>query len=201
MRALRAILVIAAIGAASVVTTASAQFHFGLRVGTAVSSLHFNSSVFDASNRAGLMAGAMIEFTAPFTGLGMDLSVNYVRRNARWMEDNEVNSAHRSYIDVPLNLKWKMNIPVINNIARPFLTTGPAFSFLTGARAAGEAWRSRRFDTSWNFGFGLELFKHLQVSANYGLGLTKAMQMIDATSSADVEARNRYWTVSAAYLF
>ena len=180
---------------------ADAQLRFGLRAGVAVNSLHFSTETFDASNRAGFTGGAMLEFTAPVIGLGFDLSAMYVRRNSQWLEENNVHKDNRDYIDIPLNLKWRMNIPLINAIARPFLTTGPSFSFLTSRKSAENAYRNRSFDTAWNFGFGLELFKHVQVGASYGIGLTKALKTIGATGTSNIDGRNRYWTVTAAYMF
>lgn len=192
---------VAIVAMIAIAVPAQAQLRFGLKLGTTVNSLHFNSSTFDAENRAGFTGGAMLEFTAPVSGIGVDLSLMYVRRNSRWLEDNELTKNDRDYIDIPLNLKWRMNIPVINNIARPFLSTGPAFSILTSGRSIGDTYRNRKFDTSWNFGFGVELFKHVQVAASYGIGLTKALKAVGLTENAGVNGRNRYWTITAAYLF
>lgn len=200
MKKLTLILVVALTSLASALP-ASAQFRFGLKAGVAINSLHFSSDDFSADNRAGFTGGAMIEFTVPVIGVGVDLSAMYVRRNSQWLEDNNITKDNRDYIDIPLNLKWKINIPVINNVARPYLFTGPTFSFLTSKRSAEEAWRNRKFDTSWNFGFGLELVKHLQVGASYSVGMTKALKTTGTTSTADIDGHNRYWTVTAAYLF
>lgn len=192
-----AIAVIAMVSAVS----AEAQFRFGLKAGVAVNSLHFNESTFDASNRAGFTGGAMVEFTAPVIGVGFDLSLMYVRRNTRWLEENEITSDNRDYIDIPLNFKWKFNIPLINKIVRPFALTGPTFSILTSGRNIGDTWRNRKFDTSWNFGAGIELLSHLQVAASYSVGMTKALKTIGVTGTSDINGHNRYWTVTAAYLF
>lgn len=192
-----AISVIAMVSAVS----AEAQFRFGPKVGVAVNSLHFNESTFDASNRAGFTGGAMVEFTAPAIGVGFDLSLMYVRRNTRWLEENELTSDNRDYIDIPLNFKWKFNIPLINKIVRPFALTGPTFSILTSGRNIGDTWRNRKFDTSWNFGAGVELFSHVQVAASYSVGMTKALKTIGVTGTSDINGHNRYWTVTAAYLF
>ena len=201
--------IVASLAAIMIICTAlpaAAQFRFGLRVGTNVSELHFNSKTFDSSNRMGFNAGTMVEFSAPMTGIGFDASVMYVRRNSRWAakyDDGTTGniSDNRDYIDIPLNLKWRMSIPLINKIVRPFLTTGPSFSFLTSRKSVSEAWNNRKFDTAWNFGFGLELLQKVQVSASYGLGLTKALKTVGATSTANIEGKNRYWTVTAAYMF
>lgn len=200
MKKITAILVVA-IASIAMSVSANAQFRFGLKAGVAVNSLHFSTETFDASNRAGFTGGAMIEFTAPVIGLGFDLSAMYVRRNTEWLEENNLTRDNRDYIDIPLNLKWKMNIPVINRIARPFLLTGPTFSFLTSKRSAEDAWKNRKFDTAWNFGFGLEMFTKVQVAASYSVGMTKALKAVGATGTSSIDGHNRYWTVTAAYLF
>lgn len=188
----------------AVVVTAlpsQAQFRFGIKAGVNVSSLHFSTETFDADNSAGFTGGAMIEFTAPASGLGVDLSAMYVRRNSQWLDQQGLTKDDRDYIEIPLNFKWRISIPLINNIIRPYLTTGPSFAFLTSRRSVENAFSNKSFDTSWNFGFGVELVKHLQVGASYGIGLTNALKAVDATGTSNINGRNRYWTITAAYLF
>jgi len=44
--------------------------------------------------------------------------------------------------------------------------------------------------------------KKLQLSASYGLGFTKAYKLLDSDAhAANIEGKNRYWTVTAAWLF
>ncbi|MDE6783483.1 MAG: porin family protein, partial [Paramuribaculum sp.] len=92
---------------------ADAQLRFGVKAGVNVNSFHFDTDVFNAHNRAGFTGGVMMEFTAPMTGLGLDLSVMYTRRNAKWMENNNLVNDNRDYLSVPLHLKWRISIPVI----------------------------------------------------------------------------------------
>lgn len=201
MRALKCIIAAAVVAVAMLAgaPSAQAQFRFGPKVGLNVNKLHFNGSTIDSDNRAGFTAGLMAEFTAPIIGVGMDASVMYVRRSARWAQAQQIDK--RDYIEIPLNLKWKMNIPVINAVARPYLTTGPSFAFLT-SRKSFQEFRNKKTDVAWNFGFGVELLRHLQVGASYGLGLTKALEEVNAINgAAGIEGKNRYWTVTAAYLF
>lgn len=194
---LAATVVIASLSAAF---TATAQLRFGLSTGLNVNELHFSSSVFSSNNRVGFNIGAFLEYTSPVRGVGFDAGLRYVRRNSRWEEANREYSSHSDYLEVPVNFKWRVNIPALNAIVRPYFTTGPTFSFLT-SRSLSDTYRNRRFDTSWNFGFGLELFRRMQVGASYGLGLTKALKTTGVTSTADIHGRNRNWTVSVGYLF
>lgn len=187
---------------------AQAQVRFGLKAGINVSNLHLDKmangevgTLWKDNNQTGFTGGAMVEFTVPVVGLGFDLSAMYVRRNAQYLKDNNVSTDHRDYIEVPLNLKWKIGIPVVGKIITPYLTTGPSFAFLTSRRNIENAYKNKSFDTAWNFGFGVQLVNHLQIGASYGLGLTKALKTVGATGNAGIEAKNNYWTVTAAYLF
>ena len=51
-------------------------------------------------------------------------------------------------------------------------------------------------------GGGAELFNHWRLSATYGIGISKAMEYIDREYTGDkVSGKDRYWTLSVAYLF
>ena len=83
----------------------------------------------------------------------------------------------RDYIDFPINVKYKIQIPVISKIFAPFVSTGPDFALLLSDSDTGD-FKTRKWNTSWNVGFGAELFRKLQIHANYGIGLTKAFEYI-----------------------
>ena len=182
---------------------AQAQFHFGIKAGLDVDRLSINSKLFDSDNRAGFTGGVMIEFTAPIINLGFDLSAMYVRRNSQFMVANNIVKNDRDYFEIPLNLKYKLEVPAIARVITPFVTTGPSVAFLTSRKHIEKAHKNNEIDVAWNFGFGVELFRKVQLAASYGLGLTKALENVPgiSISGADIEGKNRYWTVTAAYLF
>lgn len=190
---------------------AQAQFKFGLKAGAAINSLKFSSTQelansFSKDNRAGFVGGAMIEFTVPVIGIGLDASVLYVHRTTNAINNGSTTEQtpdiKRDYIDIPINIKYKLNIPVIGNVVKPFVTTGPSFAFLAGKKEINAALKNKSMDIAWNFGFGVELLKHVQVAASYGLGLTNTLEAIgQVDNKATIEGKNRYWTVTAAYLF
>lgn len=201
MKTIKTALIIAVIAICSALT-AQAQFKIGPRLGVNVNSLHFDKSTFDSDNRAGFTGGLMVEFTVPVIGIGLDASVMYVRRDAEWMENNASATSHRDYIAIPINLKYKFNLPAVNHIVRPFLTTGPEFAFLTSRTGINQFIKNKKSDFSWNFGIGVELISHLQVAASYGLGINKAVEALNlGNTSNEISAKNRYWTITAAWLF
>lgn len=203
-------LFIAAIAILLAAAPASAQLKFGLKAGVAVNNLKFNEDLLNSGNRAGFTGGLMLEFTAPVLGLGFDASAMYVHRSSStdvFITDpdgyvqTELESK-RDYIDIPINLKWKFNLPVVGSVIKPYIATGPAFAFLVSKQDASDFFKNKKCDISWNFGVGLEFFSHLQIGASYGLGLTKALEAVDVVDDMPtIDGKNKYWTITAAYLF
>lgn len=167
---------------------ASAQFRWGPKVGIEVNKMHFNKELGNSDNQTGFTGGLMAEIQVPIIGICVDGSVMYARRNVKM--DEAV--AKRDFLDIPINLKYKFNFPVISRIAVPYLTTGPNFSFLLSKKNLGG---EKKSNVAWSFGLGAELLSHLQIGASYNFDITKA------TDEDGVYGKNRYWVVSAAYLF
>lgn len=181
---------------------ASAQLKFGLKAGINVNSLKFDETIFDSDNRAGFNGGAMVEFTVPGIGIGFDASAMYVHRTTKFTGSGDKEDVGGDYIEIPVNLKWKVSIPAVNKIIRPYLTTGPSVAFLVSDKKINTLFKNNSYDVAWNFGFGVELFQHVQVGASYGLGLTNVVKRIDIDGDyKSIDGKNKYWTVTAAYLF
>lgn len=184
--------------------SANAQFHFGLKAGVALNSLNFSNlqdvanTFTNKENRAAFTGGVMAEFEVPVIGLCFDASVLYVRRISDIPgQDNAVLKNNRDYIDIPVNLKYKIGLPIISKFLRPYVLTGPDFGILVSKKAIENAYKNKAFDFAWNFGAGIELLSHVQIQASYGLGLSNVI----GNSDSKIEGKNRYWTVTAAYLF
>ena len=179
--------------------SASAQFRFGVKGGITINELKWDKDRISSDNRAGFTGGLMIEIGLPVVGLGIDGSVLYTHRENELILEGE--KLKRDYIDFPINVKYKLQLPVINKIFAPFVTTGPDFALLLSDSDKGD-YKSRKWNTSWNVGFGAELFKKLQIHANYGIGISKAFEYINKeVESKTVEGKDKYWTITAAYLF
>ncbi len=177
--------------------------------------MRLNSSLFDNDNRAGFTGGVQVEFTVPVINLGFDASVMYVHRVSNSAQktatslpaddENALNSSSlrkRDYIEIPVNFKYKLGLPVVGKIISPYFFTGPSFAFLASKRAINAAYKNKSFDCAWNFGIGVELIQHLQIGASYGVGLGKSVKYIGLDPNANpIEGKNNYWTVTAAWLF
>ena len=182
----------------AVIMPAMAQFSIGPRVGVALNTLELNDKSFGSDNRAGFTGGIQAELMLPVVNFGFDASVMYVRRTSELKVDG-LEKIERDYIEIPLNLKYKFGLPVVGSLVSPFIFTGPSFAFKVSGKDFEGFIKEKKCDVAWNFGFGLQLISHLQVSANYGIGISKVADF--KMQAVDVEAKHNGWTITAAWLF
>lgn len=180
-------------------TAVQAQVRFGLKGGVTLNELKWDKNVLSSDNRMGFTGGLMIEVGLPVVGLGLDASALYTHRENELIHEGQ--KLKRDYVDFPVNVKYKLQIPVLAKVIAPFVSTGPDFALLLSDQDKGD-FKARKWNISWNVGFGAELFRKLQIHANYGIGISKAFEYIGKqVNSTSVEGKDRYWTITAAYLF
>lgn len=201
-------LIIAALMAIFACGQANAEFRFGVKAGLNVNKLHTSSlrDNFSSENRAGVTAGVMTEFTVPIIGIGFDLSVMYTHMNNELKESTYEGSVGKNFLEIPLNLKYKINLPAVNHIIRPMIFTGPTMALKldksTFKTNDGE-FGTKTVQMGWNIGIGVELVKHLQISGGYTICMNNVAKKISAINdNFNIrKIKNNYWTVTAAYLF
>ena len=179
------VLLIAVMG----IGVANAGLKFGVKAGVNVN--HLSSSlgkIKEGNNQAGWTAGIMTEYQVPIVGLCLDLSLMYARL---------YDTADKNFIQVPLNIKYKFQLPVVSSFLAPYIFTGPSFDFKLGKKTD-----LKTFQPVWNVGLGIQLIKHLQIGASYGFGLTNILKNVDIPGDYNLGSyHNNYWTITAAYLF
>ncbi|MDE6143379.1 MAG: porin family protein, partial [Muribaculaceae bacterium] len=112
---------------------ANAQFRFGVKAGLNINSLHLNSlqENFDKDNHCGYTLGVMTEFQVPIIGLAFDLSAMYTRMNSdldSTVPSEEDVAYNKNFLEIPLNLKYKIGLPIVGSIITPYIFTGPSFA-------------------------------------------------------------------------
>lgn len=210
------------------------NFSFGIKAGLNVNKLKFDKDLASASNSCGWTAGVMADFTVPIIGIGADVSVMYSRMNndsgvttngsgaglqpaapptlsqtvmTAPVTENDIYG--KNFIEIPVNIKYKFNIPVVASVFKPYVFTGPQFGLRLDKefKDVVKNIESRTFQMNWNVGLGVELINHLQVSASYGIGCNSVVKNItENVTGLDVtgdpaKVKNNYWTVTAAWLF
>lgn len=187
-----------ALALVAVAIPAQAQLRFGVKGGLNITSVHFNSDLLKSDNVTGFHIGPMIEATMPLLGFGFDAAILYAQKGMESNSSGVATTMKTSYLDVPVNLKWKFGLPII----KAYLAAGPYASFRIGGdkiwNVLNDQLETKSFGAGLNFGAGVELFSHLQVGFNYQLGLTDnfSAEKLDLTDN-----KNRGWIISAAYLF
>lgn len=186
--------------------TAKAQVKFGVKGGVNVTSMSFNNSVFDASNRTGFFIGPTVKIQLPLVGLGIDASALYDQREAKVKVADSYTTDKTlrcQAINVPINLRYGWGLSSLANV---FLFAGPQFGFNVGKKnqdlTENTTWSVKNSNFSVNVGAGFTVLSHLQISANYNIVCGKTS---DATlqNVVNKEARSRAnaWQIALAYYF
>lgn len=192
---LLAILMIAAI------VPATAQVRLGVRGGITIGEMRFDRDVINSDNRVGYTGGLLIDLNIPVVGLGIEASAMYSHRDDRYRLSDDYQVFKRHYFDFPVYARYKLSLPSVERIIAPYIYTGPCFSVLFSENAP-DSYDNSKTVLSWDVGAGAELFRHLRLSATYGLGISKALEYIDREFTGDrVHGKDKHWTINAAYLF
>lgn len=210
-------LFVAMVALAMAIVPASAQmFRLGATAGASINKVA-GLPYIEPKAKAAFTGGVTFEVNAPLLGLGFDISMLYERRKAVYDVDPvhkrpELSSYYpegglkpehyaklprsRSFINIPLNLKWKFGLPLVGNFLTPFVATGPQVGFLVGHRENYD----HKHIWSWNAGFGLEILRKLQLKANYAIPLSTS---IAKTVDQDYYAKykDHDWTLTATWFF
>ena len=178
---------------------AAAQVRLGLRGGMTVGELRFDRDIIDSDNRMGYCAGLVVDLAIPVVGLGIEASAMYTHRNNRLTDGQR--SFKRHYIEVPVYARYRLPITGVEHVFAPIAFTGPTLAVLFGDNAPA-GYDKRKTCMSWDVGLGADLFRHLRLTATYGIGLTKALSVVDREyTGTTVEGKDRHWTLNAAWLF
>lgn len=188
---------------------ASAQIKFGLKGGVNVTDMSLNSSVFDASNRTGFFVGPTIKVQLPLVGLGIDASALYDQREAKIKVGNTTTkeTLRSQAINIPINLRYGWGLSSMANI---FLFAGPQFGFNVGDKdqkiTENSTWSVKNSNFSLNFGAGVTLLNHLQLTANYNVVCGKTSDAtikegFEQLTNKEVRSRANAWQIALAYYF
>lgn len=196
----RVAILISAMGLMSA-APATAQVRFGLKGGLTMSELKDKSSVLDTKNHTAYTGGLMLDLNIPKTGLGLEVSALY-----RHIEDQKAKKLEQVtkniILDLPVYARYRLSIPGVERVVAPVVFTGPNISVKVKSVGKLENPEEERTRFSWDVGAGVDLFKHMRLTASYGIGMKKAMEVVGRDyKGGHVEGKDHCWNVSASYLF
>lgn len=189
-------------------------FRFGVKAGANFNKISLTSvsdglnSLKDKANSSGWEAGVMIDGQVPLIGLGFDLSLMYARMNNNseiYNNNNMIFEGSKNFLMIPLNIKYKISLPVVGNYLAPYVFTGPNFLLNLDKNTFANI-KNKTCQVAWQLGLGLEFFNHVQIGAGYNFGLGKIGNSIfngltGINQNTTYTVKNNYWMVTAAYLF
>ena len=184
------------------------QVTFGVKGGLNVTSLSCTDEGTDINDRCGFFFGPTAKMSLPL-GFSVDGSVLYDQRSSK--VENQIDGGKtysttikQQQIVVPVNLRYG------TNASKPFavyLFAGPQLGFNVGDKNITTDYADWDFKTvqlSMNFGAGMTLCRHLQVSANYNLACTKSANLVINKSSSPRtvgSGKLNAWQISLGYFF
>ncbi|MDR2495534.1 MAG: PorT family protein [Tannerellaceae bacterium] len=182
--------------------TAGAQIHLGIKGGLNISSISLSKDIIASYNVTGFHIGPMLEIMTPL-GIGVDGAIMYSQKG---MEVRTENALMNNYLEVPVNLKYKLGIiPMI----QPYIAAGPYVEIrLDGADSKWDHIQSqietKSFGAGINLGIGCELFERAQIGLTYGLALTdnySVDKIVYQGINTDINIKRKTISLSAALLF
>lgn len=204
--------------------TSMAKERFGIIAGAAFNSLSFDIENYTSKTKAGFCVGVTLESMIGTKGIGFDISAMYSNRSIDIALEREsirgtlYSEGTKSFLEIPINFRYKFSIPSANRIVRPFVFTGPGFHIMLnnkpyvdtfyinedGSRSYNTSNHVPQFNGAWNFdwnvGVGVELFEHAQISFRYCRDLSKSIHTYGLGGIQEKMSFNTIY-IQAAWLF
>lgn len=188
------------------VVPAQAQLKFGIKGGLNLAGAPSDIESIEgltASGTTGFFVGPMAKFTLPVLGLGIEADALYSRTGSE-VEGEKIN---KNSIEIPVYLRYDFSLPILNNVAVPFIAVGPQFGYAFGStNEAIDDWAKyeyKKSNISLNLGAGAILLKKIQLHLNYNIALGKTSELkgVGEAVGEAIDSKTNTWQVSAAYLF
>jgi len=209
MKRLVTVLVIAAFaGLMALPQPAAAGAQFGLKFGAntaQITGADAEDLAGTLSSKVGFTAGIFLAFN-----LGKVVTIQwealYTMKGSSFeftdLDDTYTGKLYGNYIEIPLLLKIKIPLPVL----QPFVFAGPSVGFLLSEKteiAGEEIPMDEKLLTNNDygaiFGAGFNLGRSFMIDVRYSLGLQKVIDTIEGETPPDV--KNGVWAATIGFAF
>lgn len=182
------------------VAVANAQLpsvRIGLQGGVDINSVNLkgDKSNLDKENRMGFFVGPTVQMKLPLLGLGLEIGAMYSQNK---LECGSRDVTLKS-IEVPVNERISYDF---GNIIGVFAFAGPQFNFNVD-RTVVDGFEIKKNRISANFGGGVKLLNHLQLSVMYNLAINRTATLLanPEFGNSDIDLKQNMWKASLTYLF
>ena len=172
--------------------TATAQTRFGIIAGIVIENEMPSEDEKKNNNQVGYTAGAIVDFDLPVQGLGLEAGAKYTKHTYGKP------SMEQYSVDVPIHVRYRLEVPVVEKVVAPYAFTGPSVSAGVSNKMPTRL-SDVKMSLSWNVGAGVEMFKHVRVAATYSIQVSKT----DVVNNGSLVRgkKGNCWTISASYMF
>ena len=172
--------------------TATAQTRFGIIAGIVIENEMPSEDEKKNNNQIGYTAGAIVDFELPVQALGLEAGAKYTKHTYGKP------SMEESSVDVPVHVRYRLEVPVVEKVVAPYAFTGPSVSAGVSNKMPTRL-SDVKMSLSWNVGAGVEMFKHVRVAATYSIQVSKT----DVVNNGSLVRgkKGNCWTISASYMF
>ena len=172
--------------------TATAQTRFGIIAGIVIENEMPSEDEKKNNNQIGYTAGAIVDFDLPVQGLGLEAGAKYTKHTYGKP------SMEQYSVDVPVHVRYRLEVPVVEKVVAPYAFTGPSVSAGVSNKMPTRL-SDVKMSLAWNVGAGVEMFKHVRVAATYSIQVSKT----DVVNNGSLVRgkKGNCWTISASYMF
>jgi hypothetical protein len=205
MKRLMTVLVIAAFaGLLALPQPAAADVQFGIKVGGNMAKptgVDAQDPLATVKSRVGFTGGIFLAFNFGKV-VTLQWEALYTMKGATYvaLDDSYTDKLYGDYIEIPLLLKIRIPLPVI----QPFVFAGPSVGFKLSEKveSSGVPLGETLFknnDYGAIFGAGLNLGRNFMLDVRYSLGLQKVIDTIDG--GAEFDYKNGVWAATIGIAF
>jgi hypothetical protein len=203
-RLMTVILIAAFAGLAALPQPAAADIQFGIKAGGNMARPTGGDAqdpLATLKSRVGFAGGIFlaVNFGRVVT---IQSEVLYTMKGATYiaLDDSYTDKLYADYIEVPMLLKLKLPLPVI----QPFIFGGPTVGFKLSEKVEedGVPWDQKLFknnDYGAIFGAGLNLGRNFMLDVRYSLGMQKVIDVVEGLVEPDY--KNGVWSATLGIAF
>lgn len=186
------------------------NLQFGIRTGLSFASQSIDNPDIISTNSITTYNLSLIAEKPFRNSFYLQSGIGIIGKGVITYENAQTATYKLTYIDIPLNLLYKFNLPGLGKLyvgAGPYLSVGLSGNVLfentnnnSGQNLTfGSDQDYKRLDTGINFTTGFELNNHLTFNTNYALGINN-LAPDDTTDPVSV-IKNRVFSIGLGFLF
>lgn len=188
---------------------AFSQVKFGVKAGVDLDNPTF-SDAFKVENLTSYSLGPALEAMFPFSKVDFGIDVALLYSDNRMTVSNltgegsgKVDVSNR-YLTLPLNAKLKYSL--LGEEFKLYGTAGPYAGYLISGDKIdfpqiGDDIKAKTFEGGINLGFGFELFRMLQLGANYKVKLTDNYAAEKPEWNDPLNGKSQTWSINLGVFF